>query len=97
MLIVIRSYVFKCKMNLYFLIFFDIFKYFLIFGKKNADVSRTQVVRHMIYIFFGSSLGKENRAKGHHYRICKTDFRAAAFLPPPSPPNREQPQKTHPE
>ena len=39
-------------MNLYFLIFFDIFKYFLIFGKKNADVSRTQVVRHMIYIFF---------------------------------------------
>ena len=25
---------------------------------KNDDASRTQVVCHMIYIFFGSSLGK---------------------------------------
>ena len=25
---------------------------------KNVDVSRTQVLFHMIYMFFGSSLGK---------------------------------------
>ena len=28
------------------------------FWLKNADFSRTQGVCHMIYIFFGSSLGK---------------------------------------
>ena len=28
------------------------------FCRKNADVSRTQGVCHMIHIFFGSSLGK---------------------------------------
>ena len=28
------------------------------FQWKNADISRTQEVCHVIYIFFGSSLGK---------------------------------------
>ena len=28
------------------------------FQRKNADVSRTQGVCHLIHIFFGSSLGK---------------------------------------
>ena len=28
------------------------------FRWKNADASRTQVVSHVIYIFFGSSLGR---------------------------------------
>ena len=28
------------------------------FRWKNADVSRTQGVFHVIYVFFGSSLGK---------------------------------------
>ena len=28
------------------------------FFRKNANVSRTQGVRHVIYIFVGSSLGK---------------------------------------
>ena len=28
------------------------------FGWKNADVSRTQELCHVIYIFFGSTLGK---------------------------------------
>ena len=28
------------------------------FRWKNADASRTQVVSHVIYIFFGFSLGK---------------------------------------
>ena len=28
------------------------------FRLKNTDVSRTQVVRHVVYIFFESSLGK---------------------------------------
>ena len=27
------------------------------FRRKNADVSRTQEVCHVIYVFFGSSLG----------------------------------------
>ena len=30
----------------------------LIFAEKNADVSRIQGVCHMIYVFFGCSLGK---------------------------------------
>ena len=30
----------------------------LISSEKNADVSRTQGVCHVIYIFLGSSLGK---------------------------------------
>ena len=34
------------------------FLYFSDFQGKNADVSRTQVVCHVIHIFFGSSLGK---------------------------------------
>ena len=28
------------------------------FWWKNADISRTQGMRHVIYLFFGSSLGK---------------------------------------
>ena len=35
----------------------DILK-FVDFRLKKADVSRTQVVCHVIYVFFGSSLGK---------------------------------------
>ena len=38
-------------------VFLDIAKV-AYFQGKNADVSRTQVVCHRIYIFFGSSLGK---------------------------------------
>ena len=38
-------------------VFLDIAK-FADFRWKNADVSRTQGVCHVIYIFFGSSLGK---------------------------------------
>ena len=38
-------------------VFFDIRKV-ADFWSKNADVSRTQGVCHMIYIFLGSSLGK---------------------------------------
>ena len=38
-------------------VFLDIAK-FADFWCKNADVSRTQEVRHAIHIFFGSSLGK---------------------------------------
>ena len=50
----IRNYVSKCNLYLYFLIKQNL----LICGKKNADVSRTQSVCHMIRIIFGSSLGK---------------------------------------
>ena len=38
-------------------VFFDMTK-FTDFQLKNADVSRTQKVCHVIHIFFGSSLGK---------------------------------------
>ena len=38
-------------------VFPDIVK-FADFWWKNVDVSRTQVVCHVIYVFFGSSLGK---------------------------------------
>ena len=38
-------------------VFFDIAKP-ADFWWKNADVSRTQAVRHLIHIYFGSSLGK---------------------------------------
>ena len=48
----IRNYVFKCNLHLCFLVYQNL----QIFGEKN-NVSRTQVVYHVIYIFFGSSLG----------------------------------------
>ena len=38
-------------------VFLDILK-IADFLWKNVDVSRTQGVRHLIYVFFGSSLGK---------------------------------------
>ena len=38
-------------------VFSDIAK-FADFQRKNADVSRTQGVCHLIHIFFGSSLGE---------------------------------------
>ena len=38
-------------------VFFDVTKV-ADFSLKNADISRTQGVCHMIYIIFGSSLGK---------------------------------------
>ena len=45
------------------------------FPVKNADVSRTQGVCQVIYIFSGSSWVKYNCVKFHHCRICMTDFR----------------------
>ena len=60
--------------------FLDI-KKFANFWRKNADVSRTQGVRHMIHRFFESSLGKVNCAKFHYCRICVTGFRVGTFLP----------------
>ena len=57
------------------------------FRRKNADVSRTQGVCHVIHIFFGSPLGKFR-----HCRICATDFR-----PPPPPPSVSSPEKADPE
>ena len=38
-------------------VFLDVAK-FADFWGKNADVSRTQGISHLIYIFFVSSLGK---------------------------------------
>ena len=50
----IRTYALRCNLHLYFLIKQKL----LISDKKNADVSRSQNVFHVIYIFLGSSLGK---------------------------------------
>ena len=38
---------------------------------KNANVSKTDAVSHVIYMIFGSSLGK---IKFHTYAIFETDF-----------------------
>ena len=38
-------------------VFLDIAK-FADIRRKNADISQSQLVYHMIYIFFGSYLGK---------------------------------------
>ena len=42
---------------------------------KNADISKTQGVCHVFYIFFGPFLGKYKCAKFHYCSICRTDFR----------------------
>ena len=71
----IRNYV--TKWNLYL--------YFLISGENilMADVSITQGVCLVIYIFFGFFLGKvfffRYCAKFHHCRICVTDFNVGPF------------------
>ena len=49
----IRNYVPKCDLYLYFLILQT-----LLISMKNADVSATQDVCHVVHIFFESSLGK---------------------------------------
>ena len=41
---------------------------------KDAHVSRTQKVCHVIYKFFGSFLNNVNCAKVHNCRICETGF-----------------------
>ena len=67
----------------------------MIFGEKNADVSRTQEVCHVIYIFSGSFLDKCNCAKFHHCRICVTDFMEGG--PFGNLPSVSSPEKAHPE
>ena len=55
------------------------------FWWRNSDVSRNQKMCHVIYTFFGSSIGKVNCAKFHHYRICVTCMIlcSGVFLPLP--------------
>ena len=66
--------------------FLDIAK-FADFRWKNADVSRTQGMCHVIHIFFGFPLVERcNCAKFHHCRICVRDFlEVRPFCPPPHP------------
>ena len=63
------------------------------FRRKNADVSRTSVVRNVIYIFSDLLRVRYSCAKCHHCRICKTYFREGGFLVPPI---CEQPRKKGP-
>ena len=51
----------------------------LIYSKKYAAESRTQGLRHVIYIFFGSSLFF------YHYRICVADFKEWKSFSHPNP------------
>ena len=62
------------------------------FRLKNADVSRTQGVCHVIHKILDLLWFRYNCAKYHHCTICLTDFREEGFLPPR--PIREQPQKS---
>ena len=57
------------------------------FPTKNADVSRTEGVYHLIHIFLDLLY---NYAKFHHCRICVTDFRLYG------PPSVSSPEKTPP-
>ena len=50
----IKNYVLKNNLYLHFLIW----QMLLITNEKNADINRTKRVCHVIYMFFGSSLGK---------------------------------------
>ena len=54
------------------------------FRKKNADVSRTQVVFHVIDIFLELLWVRYNCAKCHHCRICKTYFKEGQLFGPPN-------------
>ena len=66
------------------------------FAVKNADVSKTQEVCHVIHIFFYLLSVRYNSAKFHHCRICVTDFREWGPFCSPPPPHRirEQSQKS---
>ena len=50
----IRNYVLKCNLYLHFMMQPRVAD----FWWKNGNISRTQDICHMIYIFFGSSQGK---------------------------------------
>ena len=52
------------------------------FQWKIVDVSRTQDVCHVIYIFLDLIYVKYNCAKFYQCRICMTDFREGEILPP---------------
>ena len=68
-------------------VFSDIAK-FADFRRKNADVSGTQGVCHVNYIFIyfvGLLELRYNCAKFHHCRICVTDFREVGLFAPPFP------------
>ena len=62
-------------------VFVDIAKFYD-FRRKNADVSRTQGMCHVIYIPFGSSLVRYNFAKFHQRRVCAADFKEGDLFAP---------------
>ena len=66
------------------------------FMNKNANVSRSQGVSHMICIFFRSPLAKENNAKFHHCRDMYNKFLVEKGLLFATSPFLSSPLKTHP-
>ena len=64
------------------------------FRCNNADVSRTQWVCHMTYVFYDFFKVRYNCAKFFNYGMC-TDFKKGTFLP--SAPSVRSPKKAHPE
>ena len=66
------------------------------FPVKNADVSRTQGVGHLILIFVGSSLGKGIAVPSFiTVGYAKQIFRKGGLFAPPPP--ISSPKKAHPE
>ena len=68
-------------------VFLEVTKVIAFLG-KNADVSRTQEVYHVVYMFFGSSLCKLQLClvlSLQDETNCVTNFRKEAFLPRPLP------------
>ena len=79
-------------------VFLDIAK-FADFLLKNADVSRTQVVCHVIHISFWIFFRKGITVPSFIILGCLTDFREGrGFLPtPPTPTSVNSLEKAHPE
>ena len=83
-----RNYVSKYSLYLYFLIWQNL----LISGEKMLiSAELKECVTWFIY-FLDLYWVRYNCAKFHNCRICVTDFREGAFLPPP--PIRERPRKS---
>ena len=74
-------------------VFFDIAKFAEI-RSKNADVSRTQLVCHVIHNFLDLLWIRHNCANFYHCRICVTGFKEGG---PFCPPSVSIPEKAHPE
>ena len=88
---IIRNYVSKSNLYLYFLMLQNL----LISGEKNAEISRIQGIFQVVYTFFGSLDLRHNCVKSHHSGKCVADFREMGQKAPTTrPPSVNSPQKS---